>query len=50
MAAALVGGFVAYRLRLPVILGYLVAGFLIGPDSFALINNLDTSTGRVCWH
>jgi len=41
MAAALAGGLVAYRLRLPVILGYLVAGILIGPHSFGLVKNLD---------
>ncbi|TET67876.1 MAG: sodium:proton exchanger, partial [Dehalococcoidia bacterium] len=41
MGAALAGGLVAYRLRLPVLLGYLVAGILIGPHSFGLIENLD---------
>ncbi len=29
--AAMLGGFIAHRLRLPVITGYLVAGILIGP-------------------
>jgi len=41
MAAALVGGLVAYRLRLPVLLGYLVAGIVIGPYSFGLVENVD---------
>jgi len=31
MGAALIGGFLAHRLRQPVILGYLLAGILIGP-------------------
>jgi CPA2 family monovalent cation:H+ antiporter-2 len=31
LAAALVGGFVAYRLRQPLIVGYLLAGVLVGP-------------------
>ena len=41
MGAALVGGLVAYRFRLPVLLGYLIAGILIGPYSFGLIKNVD---------
>ncbi|MFQ6122620.1 MAG: cation:proton antiporter [Dehalococcoidales bacterium] len=41
MGAALVGGLIAYRLRLPVLLGYLVAGILIGPYSFGLVKNVD---------
>jgi len=41
MGAALVGGLVAYRLRLPVLLGYLAAGILIGPYSFGLVKNVD---------
>ena len=40
MGAALVGGLVAYRLRLPVLLGYLVAGIFIGPYSFGLVENV----------
>src|SRR4051812_43834692 len=31
MGAALLGGFLAHLLRQPVILGYLVAGILVGP-------------------
>ncbi len=41
MGAALAGGLVAYRFRLPVLLGYLAAGILIGPYSFGLIKNVD---------
>jgi len=41
MGAALVGGLIAYRLKLPVLLGYLVAGILIGPYSFGLVKNVD---------
>jgi CPA2 family monovalent cation:H+ antiporter-2 len=40
MGAALVGGLAAYRLRLPALLGYLVAGIIIGPHSFGLVKNL----------
>ena len=41
MGAALAGGLVAYRLRLPVLLGYIVAGILIGPYAFGLVKNAD---------
>ena len=41
MGAALIGGLIAYRFRLPVLLGYLVAGMLIGPDSFSLVKNVN---------
>ena len=41
MGAALVGGLIAYRFRVPVLLGYLVAGVLIGPFSFGLVKNVD---------
>lgn len=41
MGAALAGGFISYRLRLPVLLGYLVAGIFIGPYSFGLVHNLE---------
>ncbi len=39
IAAALLGGLVAYRLKLPVLLGYLVAGVLVGPFSFGLVQD-----------
>jgi len=41
MGAALVGGLIAYRFRVPVLLGYLIAGVLIGPFSFGLVKNVD---------
>ena len=41
MGAALVGGFITYRLKLPVLLGYLVAGIFIGPYSFGLVSNVE---------
>jgi monovalent cation:H+ antiporter-2, CPA2 family len=41
MAAALIGGFIAHRLRQPVILGYLLAGITIGPYTPGLVTNLE---------
>lgn len=40
LAAALVGGMIAHRLKQPVILGYLVIGIVIGPYAFGLVNDL----------
>ena len=40
LAAALAGGLVAYRLKLPVLLGYLVAGIIVGPNAFRLVQDL----------
>lgn len=42
LAAAIVGGILARRLRLPIILGYLVAGITIGPYSLGLVQHLET--------
>ncbi|MBG7617606.1 MAG: cation:proton antiporter, partial [Chloroflexi bacterium] len=42
LATALAGGFLARQLKLPVILGYLVAGVIIGPYGLGLINELST--------
>ncbi len=39
LAAALVGGMVAHRLKQPVILGYLVVGAVIGPNSLAWVSD-----------
>ena len=39
LAAALVGGMVAHRLRQPVILGYLIVGVLVGPHALAIIED-----------
>jgi CPA2 family monovalent cation:H+ antiporter-2 len=41
MAAALVGGFLAHRLRQPVILGYLIAGIAIGPYTPGFVTNVE---------
>ncbi len=40
LAAALVGGMIAHRLRQPLILGYLVIGIAVGPHSLGLISDL----------
>ena len=41
LAAALVGGMVAHRLRQPVILGYLLVGVALGPHGFGLVSDLE---------
>lgn len=41
MGAALLGGFVAHLLKQPVILGYLVAGILIGPYTPGPVTSID---------
>ena len=40
LAAALVGGMIAHRLRQPVVLGYLVVGMAVGPHSLGLVTDL----------
>jgi len=40
LAAALVGGMVAHRLRQPVILGYLVIGVVVGPHALGVVGDL----------
>jgi len=42
LIAAILGGLLARRLKLPVILGYLAAGIVVGPFGFGLIGELDT--------
>ena len=42
LAAAIAGGILARRLRLPIILGYLVGGIAIGPYGFGLVHELGT--------
>jgi len=39
LAAALVGGMIAHRLRQPVILGYIVIGILVGPHALGLVDD-----------
>lgn len=41
LAAALLGGTVAHRLRQPVILGYLLVGIAVGPHGFGLVGDLE---------
>jgi len=41
LAAALLGGLIAHRLRQPVILGYLVIGVAIGPHALGFVGDLD---------
>lgn len=41
LAAALVGGMIAHRLRQPVILGYLVIGVAVGPHALSLVGDLE---------
>jgi len=41
LAAALVGGMIAHRLRQPVILGYLLVGVAIGPYGFGLVRDVE---------
>ncbi|HIE16658.1 MAG TPA: sodium:proton exchanger [Dehalococcoidia bacterium] len=41
LAAALVGGMVAHRLRQPVILGYLLVGVALGPHGFGIVSDLE---------
>lgn len=40
LAAALVGGMIAHRLKQPVILGYLVVGGIIGPYALGLVRDI----------
>jgi CPA2 family monovalent cation:H+ antiporter-2 len=40
LAAALVGGMIAHRLRQPVILGYLVIGVAVGPHALGMVSDL----------
>lgn len=40
LAAALVGGMVAHRLRQPVILGYLAIGVVVGPHALGIVGDL----------
>ncbi|MBI2288311.1 MAG: cation:proton antiporter [Chloroflexi bacterium] len=40
LAAALVGGMIAHRLKQPVILGYLIVGVAVGPHALGLVGDL----------
>ena len=41
LVAAVVGGILAHRLKLPVLLGYLIAGILVSPHGLGLIRDTD---------
>ena len=41
LAAALVGGMLAHRLKQPVILGYLIVGVIIGPNALGWVSDPD---------
>ncbi|MFC2058104.1 cation:proton antiporter [Chloroflexota bacterium] len=41
LAAALVGGMIAHRLRQPIIVGYLIIGVIVGPHAFGLVSDLE---------
>ena len=41
LAAALVGGMIAHRLRQPVILGYLLVGVAVGPYGFGIVGDVE---------
>ncbi|MFC1981075.1 cation:proton antiporter [Chloroflexota bacterium] len=41
LAAALVGGMVAHRLRQPIILGYMIIGVAVGPYTLGLVSDLE---------
>jgi len=41
LAAALVGGMIAHRLRQPIILGYLLIGVAVGPHALGLVNDIE---------
>ena len=45
LVAAVAGGILAHRLKLPVLLGYLVAGMLVSPHGLGLVQNLDAIEG-----
>jgi len=42
LVTALIGGMIARRLKLPVILGYLAGGIAVGPHGFGLVHEMET--------
>ena len=42
LAAAIIGGILAHRLKLPIILGYLVGGIVVGPYGFGFVGDSET--------
>ncbi|MEL6384444.1 MAG: cation:proton antiporter [Cyanobacteria bacterium J06626_18] len=45
LGASAAGGFLAHRVRQPALLGYLVAGLLIGPSGFGLLSDVEQIEG-----
>jgi CPA2 family monovalent cation:H+ antiporter-2 len=45
LVAAVLGGILAHRLKLPVLLGYLVAGMLVSPHGLGLVQNTEAIEG-----
>ncbi|MGF1520787.1 MAG: cation:proton antiporter [Leptolyngbyaceae cyanobacterium] len=45
LGASAVGGFLAHRVRQPALLGYLIAGLLIGPSGFQLLDEVEQIEG-----
>lgn len=45
LGTSAVGGLIAHRIRQPALLGYLMAGLLIGPSGFGLIDNIEEIEG-----
>lgn len=41
LSASVVGGFITNRLKQPLLIGYLLSGFIIGPFGLGLINNVE---------
>ena len=41
LAAALLGGMIAHRLRQPIVLGYLIIGVAVGPYALGLVGDLE---------
>jgi len=41
LAAALLGGMIAHRLRQPIVLGYLIIGVAVGPYTLGLVSDLE---------
>jgi CPA2 family monovalent cation:H+ antiporter-2 len=41
LGASALGGYLAYRVRQPALLGYLITGLLIGPSGFGLLDDLN---------
>ena len=45
LVAAVAGGVLAHRLKLPVLLGYLIAGMLVSPHGLGLVQNTEAIEG-----